>query len=178
MKASLSDRFWKLNLKLAKNEVMQEEFNYAAITGKLWRLDYLINNKKIDIGFEDNLAIRWAANGGFNDVIDFLILHGADIHAKEDDAIVKAAGNGQIKTVEKLLKMGLKINTQDGEALILAAGNDKDVMVRFLINNGIDLNKFGDKAYKKAIEKNSQKTADLIRKAIHNKNKKLTQFGN
>lgn len=122
---SLGDKFWfALGMGTTKRE-FEEEFHYAAVVGKLWRAEYLLNDKKVDIASRDNFAVRWAANGGHAEMLQLLFRHG-----------------------------GVDANARDGEALIRAVRNEHHAAAAVLLENGADPTRRDFKALREAYRRN------------------------
>lgn len=117
-KPSLGDKFWfALAMGTTKRD-LEQDFHYAAVVGKLWRAEYLLNEKKVDIASRDNFAVRWAANGGHADMLKLLFRHGGvDANAKDGEALIRAVSGGHHAAAEVLIENGADPARQDFKAL-------------------------------------------------------------
>jgi|SRR5271163_2483590 len=83
-----------------------ERLVVAAGQGVIERVERLLKFRA-QANSDDSQALRLAAAGGHNKIIDLLIENGADVHAEEDTeygALAQATEYGHITTVELLLK--------------------------------------------------------------------------
>ncbi len=116
---SLGDKFWHaIGLSGRSNKELEQDFHYAAMVGKLWRAEYLLNEKKVDIASRDSFAIRWAANGGHADMLKLLFRHGgADVNARDGEALIRAVSQGHHAAAAVLLENGADPARQDFKSL-------------------------------------------------------------
>lgn len=116
---TLGDKFWHavwLSGRSAKE--LEQDFHYAAMVGKLWRAEYLLNEKKVDIASRDSFAVRWAANGGDAEMLKLLFRHGgADVNARDGEALIRAVSQGHHAAVAVLLENGADPARQDFKSL-------------------------------------------------------------
>jgi ankyrin repeat protein len=87
-----------------------------------------------------------AALGGYADVVELFLQHGADLNAVDTShqhtALMTAAMKGHVDVVEGLLKYDVDMNAQDrmgGTALIYAALNGHAEVVKRLLEHGADV---------------------------------------
>lgn len=132
---SLGDKFWRVVwLPGRDKKELEEDFHYAATVGKLWRAEHLLSEKKVDIASGDNFAVRWAANGGHNEMLKLLFRHGGvDVNAKDGEALIRAAERGHHAAAVLLLDHGADVSRQDYKALRLAAGKNDAAMIAHLL---------------------------------------------
>jgi len=64
-----------------------------------------------DIHYDDDYALRWAADQGLTKTVKLLLDRGANIHAGNDDALRRATHRGRAKTVKLLLDRGADRST-------------------------------------------------------------------
>lgn len=116
---SLGDKFWHaVWLSGYSGKELEQEFHYAAMVGKLWRAEYLLNEKKVDISSRDSFAVRWAANGGFDEMLKLLFRHGGvDVNAREGEALIRAVSKGHYAAAAILLENGADPAQQDFKSL-------------------------------------------------------------
>ena len=62
-------------------------------------------------------ALIWASIRGHLDIVKYLSLHEADIHALDDLALAKASENGHLDVVKYLIERGANIHARDDYAL-------------------------------------------------------------
>ena len=74
----------------------------AATNGHLQVVNYLIEEKKVNIHYLDDVALRWASKSGHLDVIKYLVSKEANIHAKNDEALRFAKQEGHLGVVKYL----------------------------------------------------------------------------
>lgn len=116
---SLGDKFWHaVWLSGRSDKELEQDFHYAAMVGKLWRAEYLLNEKKVDIASRDSFAVRWAANGGYADMLKLLFRHGGvDVNARDGEALIRAVSQGHHAAAAVLLENGADPARQDFKAL-------------------------------------------------------------
>jgi len=134
-KPSLGDKFWRtVWLPGRGKKEMEEDFHYAVTVGKLWRAEYLLTEKKVDIASGDNFAVRWAANGGHTEMLGLLFRHGGvDVNAKDGEALIRATERGHYAAAGLLLDHGADVSRQDYKALRLAADKRDAAMIAHLL---------------------------------------------
>ncbi len=66
----------------------------------------LIEESTFDIHENHEFLLRWAARYGQNRTVEYLLDHGADVHAVNDDALFVAIGNRYLETANLLLDRG------------------------------------------------------------------------
>lgn len=140
-KPSVSDRFWKtVSAPFKDQKDLALDFEYAAMTNKLWRAEYLLKEKGVNIASSDHFALRWAANGGHDEMIRLLMRHGGtDVNAKNGDALIRAVTQNKPAVVDVLLEYGADIAQQEFKALHLAHEKNNIVVLSQLISSGQDL---------------------------------------
>ena len=116
---SLGDKFWHaVWLSGRSDKELEQDFHYAATVGKLWRAEYLLNEKKVDIASGDSFAVRWAANGGYSDMLKLLFRHGGvDVNARDGEALIRAVSQGHHAAAAVLLENGADPVRQDFKAI-------------------------------------------------------------
>ena len=102
-----------------------------------------VNTKE---GWRGQTALMWAAAEGHAAVIEALVAHGADVHARSNGgftALLFAAREGCIACIDALLDHGADINLDDPDgttALVMALLNRHWDTAQFLIEAGADVN--------------------------------------
>ena len=84
-------------------------------------------------------ALKWASENGHADVVKILLEYGADAHAWNDYALQVASEKGHADVVELLLEYGADVHANDDEAFRLAADNGHADVVEILLEHGADV---------------------------------------
>jgi hypothetical protein len=92
-----------------------------------------------DIHANTDGALRFAAHGGHLPVVEFLVAHGADIHANTDGALRNASDRGHLQVVEFLVAHGADIHANTDDALRTASYRGHLHVVEFLVAHGAGL---------------------------------------
>lgn len=139
-KPTLGDRFWRsVWLPGREKKELEEDFHYAALVGKLWRAEFLLSEKKVDIASRDNFALRWAANGGHTGMLQLLFRHGGvDVNAKDGEALIRAATGGHHAAAALLLEHGADPARQDYKALRTAHDKKDEPMIAMILASAKD----------------------------------------
>jgi ankyrin repeat protein len=139
---TLKDRFWQALIQTFKrNDELENEFHFAALTNKLWRAEYLLAEKKVDVNSGQGFAIRFAVEGKHTDMIHLLIAHKADVNAKEGEALIRAAALGLTDIALDLIGAGANPSLRDGRALRLADAQNDTRMISAMLKYGRGLEK-------------------------------------
>ncbi|HEX2752095.1 MAG TPA: ankyrin repeat domain-containing protein [Alphaproteobacteria bacterium] len=168
-KPSFADKFWKIvNAPFKEMKDLEVDFHYAATTNMLWRAEYLLTEKGVDIASGNNFAVRWAANGGHDDMLRLLFRHGGiDVNAKEGDALIRAVTRGHTSTVGLLLEHGADIAQQEYKALHLAHEKNNISLLAQLVTSGQDLRETIAALHADAVEKNDESPAHQARLKLY-----------
>ncbi|XP_066163734.1 uncharacterized protein [Oryza sativa Japonica Group] len=145
----------------------------AAAREKLPVCHYLVEELRVDVDAVDNkgeTALTFAINCGNEDMVRYLLDHGADTEKINNDGLTAlhfAAGEGKCKIVEILLSKGAYIDslTTGGTALHCAAYNGRDAVVKILLDHHADHKKVSWGAYTPlfvAVESGSLKCLKLL----------------
>ena len=97
------------------------------------------------------LAICYAAQKGYLDVIKYLYENGADITARSQFPVRWAAKNGHLEVVKYLHKNGADITAFDNFAVRWAAAGGYLEVVKYLHENGADITAHGNEAICRAV---------------------------
>lgn len=141
-KKNLSDTFWLFFGNGSKKNAQRDidaSLHYAALTNKLWRADYLLRECKASAASGDNFCIRWAANGGHDEMIRLLLDNGADVNARDGEALVRAVEKGLDHTANLLIDRGAKVALHKGKALYLADSAHNIPLLKKMLATGEDL---------------------------------------
>lgn len=136
------DRFWQALIQTFKrNDELENEFHFAALTNKLWRAEYLLVEKKVDVNSGQGFAIRFAVEGKHTDMVHLLIEHKVDVNAKEGEALIRAAALGYTDIALDLLMAGANPALRDGRALRLADAQNDTRLLSAILKYGKGLEK-------------------------------------
>ena len=134
-----------------KNFANRTLLHFASEGGNLKVVELLLDtNESVQIDEEDNghrTSLMLAAVKGHDDVLLWLIDHGADVNKRdcnERTALDYACEYGHLKLVELLLSKGVKIDLENRyhwAALILAAKNGHSDVFLCLMNHCVDVSK-------------------------------------
>jgi ankyrin repeat protein len=140
----------------------------ACFKGDLSLVVYILNNPKTDVNTPHHLPLITAAEGGYDDVIKYLINHGAivtppflgwitaygsfdiikfviekkiDITIGNNLAIRTAGSSGRFDIVQYLIDAGANIHARNDEILLYAARHGNMKMVKYLLNHGANINR-------------------------------------
>ena len=118
---------------------------YACYYGQIDVVDRLLNVEGCDVNYRgyseiiDESALSLAVEMGHHEIVDRLIVHGADIHFQDDDGnnlLHLAVQNGDLQMVNHIWLLGLDINQQnfDGDTpLTLASKLRLDEIEKLII---------------------------------------------
>lgn len=168
-KPTFADKFWKVvSAPFKEMKDLEVDFHYAATTNMLWRAEYLLTEKGVDIASGNNFAVRWAANGGHDDMLRLLFRHGGvDVNAKEGDALIRAVTRGHTSTAGILLDHGADISQQEYKALHLAHEKNNISLLAQLVSSGQDLVAEVAKLHADAVENNDGSAAHQARLKLY-----------
>lgn len=168
-KPSFADKFWKVvSAPFKERKDLEIDFHYAATTNMLWRAEYLLTEKGVDIASGNNFAVRWAANGGHDDMLRLLFRHGGvDVNAKEGDALIRAVTRGHASTVGLLLEHGADIAAQEYKALHLAHEKNNISLLAQLVTSGQNVRDVVTVLHADAVEKNDGSPAHQARLKLY-----------
>ncbi|KAJ5882525.1 ankyrin [Penicillium soppii] len=123
--------------------------HYAARKGYFYIARQILKRNKslLDMRtIENDTALTLATFGGHIAIVDCLLSHGADIHAKDSKdwtSFHLAASEGHLKILQRLLKRDLEIlelrTSEDDTALTLATYEGHTAIVEYLISRGADI---------------------------------------
>lgn len=168
-KKTLSDRFWKsVILPFRERKDLEIDFHYATTTNMLWRAEYLLTEKGVDIASGDNFAVRWAANGGHDEMLRLLFRHGGvDVNAKEGDALIRAVTKNHPKAVSVLVEHGADVTAQAYKALHIAHEKNNIEILAELVTSGADLRAVVAALHADALENNDGSAAHDARLKLY-----------
>lgn len=107
----------------------------------LWTLETFqwLKKCRVNLHAGNEAALRYAADGGYLDIVKFLVENKAKIHAQRDEALCNAAEQGHLDVVKYLMQNGANIHANDDYALLSAAYEGHLNVVRYLVANGADV---------------------------------------
>ncbi len=94
-----------------------------------------------------NKILKWAMKTGAYEIIEYLVLKGADIHVDNDYCIRHAKF---LDVVEYLVSEGADIHANNDEALRISSKNNNYRVVRYLLFHGANVNANNDEALRNA----------------------------
>ena len=89
------------------NKNAKNEFKKACKSGKIEVVKQLLS--MVDVTFEDNYCVRWAARNGHEDIVKVLIINGADPTVLNNWALNWAVKNNFLKVVIILVRAGANV---------------------------------------------------------------------
>mmetsp|Transcript_29574 Transcript_29574/g.36546 ORF Transcript_29574/g.36546 Transcript_29574/m.36546 type:complete len:137 (-) Transcript_29574:76-486(-) len=87
------------------------------------------------------------------DLVKYLVSHGADITAQDNQAFIKTSGTFNIEILDYLLDQGADIHAQGDYCLEEAAENSCLETIQYLISKGANIKKKGGDVVWTAVEK-------------------------
>ena len=102
--------------------------------------------KGVNVNAQNNLALIYACQNDYPRIVQLLINNGADVNAQDTLSLIAASLEGYYEIVEILVNSGANVNAQNSEALILASLYGRYEVVKFLIDNGANINDQNDQA--------------------------------
>ena len=110
---------------LKKDALILEIFGVAKSIKSYNLKDYVNQN---DI----NRMLYYSAFNGDFEVVKYLVEHGADIHAYDDEALRWSAASGHLKVVKYLVEHGANIHACNDQALKLSFKNGHTEVAEYL----------------------------------------------
>ena len=98
---------------------------------------------------DNGRALNVASEDGHLAIVELLLAHGADVHAKnqeDETALEFASENGHAAVVEVLLAHGADVHADTDRALIAASQNGNVAVVEVLLAHGADVHADDDEA--------------------------------
>ncbi|KAL8757115.1 MAG: hypothetical protein Q9184_004297 [Pyrenodesmia sp. 2 TL-2023] len=143
---------WKGARIEARDEYQRTPLYHAVTSGKLDVVRYLLaNGATTSAGPRDSLPIHAATEGGYSDVLELLLEHGADIAAQNDkgDTALHFAASGRLKNntprhgfrdcISTLLRRGLLVDVRGNHletSLHRASSQHESHIVKRLLQEG------------------------------------------
>ena len=101
-------------VKYFARKVDQKAINKALICaaehGHFNIVHYLFSQKDADINYDDSCALQMAVNGGFYDIVRYLVENGANVHGDNNGALHMAIDRGHLDIVKYLVDNGADID--------------------------------------------------------------------
>ncbi|KAF2650025.1 ankyrin [Lophiostoma macrostomum CBS 122681] len=113
--------------------------------------------------------VHTAATSGLTDSVKTLIMHGADVDAKDidgDTAIMRAAVGGSAETVEILAQLGANVdanNRQKETAVSKAIEGGHNDIIRILLKYGADIERKDHRGWTAIMHAASLKHAEIVK---------------
>ena len=132
---------------------VQKLWYHAARHGLLCMVHFLLRHVDEIVNYDDgdDVALSEASANGHLAVVEFLLAHGADVHANDDLALSLASLYGEVAIVEVLLAHGADVHAADDVALRDASGQGYAAVVEVLLAHGADVHANDDAALRNAI---------------------------
>ena len=119
-------------------------------------------NEGADIHAYDDSALSSAALEGHLDIVKYLVEHGADVRADDDKALLIAAANGHLDVVKYLVSQGASIHEGGEEPLKTASANGYLDVVKYLVSQGANIHTLTDRALRYAFMFNRTDIVDYL----------------
>ncbi|OZJ03901.1 hypothetical protein BZG36_03284 [Bifiguratus adelaidae] len=125
----------------------------AAHEGKLYIVQQLIKEKPTALNAvddDDRTPLHWAAAGGHDDIVDFLLGQGAKVDAADDSGwtpLLIAVSAGHKSTARILIEHNADINRANDSgqtAIHYAASKNRIEIAKLLVEKGVDVNATND----------------------------------
>ena len=124
---------------------------FLAVERGLWCvMHYLLRRVDGIVNYGDDWALSRASREGQLAVVEVLLAHGADVHARDDGALRYASGRGHLAVVEFLLAHGADVHAHDDGALHVASVHGRLAVVEFLLVHGANVHADNDWALRRA----------------------------
>jgi hypothetical protein len=98
-----------------------------------------LKQKNVNLNVNEDQALRWAAQNGYLEIVEFLLENSANLKTNENYALSEAARNGHLEIVKFLVKNGANVHAWNNYALRWAAENNHLEVVKYL--ETVDLKK-------------------------------------
>jgi ankyrin repeat protein len=89
----------------------------------------------------DRALVKYSQSGNL-EIVKYLVEHGADVHAGDDEALHLSSNNGHLEIVEYLVEHGADINV----ALFASSEHGHLHIVKYLVEHGADVHAGDDEA--------------------------------
>lgn len=167
---TLKDSFWQaLVTTMKRNDELDMEFHFAALNNMLWRAEYLLTDKKINVNSGEGFAIRFAVENGHDEMVRLLIAHRADVNAKGGEALIRAAALGRTEIALELLAAGADPSLRGGRALLLADAKDDSRLIGAILRTGRDMSAGAKLLLDEARKSGDLKKASLYKEYLDNR---------
>ena len=113
---------------------------------------------------DNGRALNVASEDGHLAIVELLLAHGADVHAKnqeDETALEFASENGHAAVVEVLLAHGADVHANNW-ALRVASGNGHVAVVEILLAHGADVHANNDEALRSASENGHPAVVEVL----------------
>lgn len=142
------------------------ENGYVCILHKVW-LHGDLEGIQILVGLDEiylRHAMYYACQYGHDNIVRYLVDHGAKIGEDKHEAICLAARYGRLKVVEYLSVCGADIRARDDFPVRRAAEYGHLAVVQFLLSCGADIHAMNDHAFRCAAERGHLRVLEFILK--------------
>jgi ankyrin repeat protein len=175
-------------LEISDDYVYNELLCIASFHGNLKLVKYLIDEKNVDISYNDYTAMCIAADNNQIDVIKYFLERGANIEADNYYMLRTACNEGYFELVKYLIKLGSDIHILEDYPLLCSAHKNHDNIVKYLLEHGANINSKNNYVFKLACSKNyynilklaieykTNVNCDGIVKAVKHNFKKIVKY--
>jgi len=129
-----------------------------------------LSNNMVDI--DNNACLLLATQHGHLDVIEWLVLQGVDVTARDNQALIDVIHNDRLDIVKLLVAHGADVTAQDNLALVQASARGDLQVVKWLTIHGADVAAQDNYALKLARWYKHRKIVDWITDYMETKKKK------
>ena len=103
-------------------------------------IDFMLRSPLVDTRSRNDLSLQFAAKNGNCDLVELLIIRGADVNANNGEPLGISSENGFDTIVKLLLENGANVHAANNRALRAAALHGHSVIVKMLLEKGADAN--------------------------------------
>ncbi len=128
-------------------------FVTAAQMGNLKLVIFLLENKNIDITYQNYLAICVAADNNQIEIVKYLIEKGIDINIDNCYILRTACHEGYMELIKYAVEQGSDIHILNEYALLCSVDNNQADVVKYLLELGADIHVKNNYVLRKAIYK-------------------------
>lgn len=107
-------------------------FRYSAAFGNLEMVQYFVEKVRVDVNIRDGEALVWACENGQDEMVDYLVGHGANPQVREGVALNIAIENGDRTIVEILIERCNLCVMRISEELIESIEEDYPDLAKYL----------------------------------------------
>ena len=136
----------------------------GAKTGESDIVKYAIDKEGIRYMYET--ALTWASVYGHLQIVKYLVEHGADIHAFDDNVLIAASTNGRYDVVKYLVEKGANIHAKDDAALKSAVKYGQLPVIKYLLEHSVDREYLKNIALKTARKERQKEVIEYLKSFV------------